>query len=939
MIKRISIIKDLKIADKYRISNATEGAKMSKINDLIKKLPLVAFGTQEFAKNEQYKRILYERYRKILDTESWTEQMVGTGEIVNRFDKVITDSENNLVNQRFNSRLYVEKAKSNIIQSERILYDIYKTDNNENSFNNAIGFFGARYELLAFLFFLIDKDRFVPARPSFFEKIFKMLELDTACLRRCSWENYIGFIKALEEIKNEVTEAGYKADLLDIHSLVWISADILGDASMINDRIKPVNEWIIPCNLSLYNLQGALSDLKIIDWKQVQSMKNAQIGDIIYIYCSAPISKVCYKGAIIKTAKPFSTINDSNYGGNPAHDQGLYMEIAVFREYSLSDGCSYKDLSANGLIGTLIGPRKINPMLSTYLHSLDRQQIQVDRMDGGVPETCLIPFPLNIDEMLDGCDESEIDKNTMSNEQTNVALNTILYGPPGTGKTYNTMIYAVAIVENVLVETIAQEAAIDENHYKDVRNRYREYCEQKRIAFTTFHQSYGYEEFIEGLRPVLENDMDNCNDNEHVELEYELRPGVFKRFCDEAKILNAVETGNMVTDINIDRDAIIWKISLEGAGDNPTRIDCMENGYIRIGWDQYGEDIDKIPDDSDGLQILKRFKDELKIGDIVLSCYSKRTIDAIGIITGEYKYLGTKDYYNRARAVKWIVTGINEDIVDINGGKVLTLSTLYKLNKITVNDVLGIIKKYIQPLVKKEHVAKNHVMIIDEINRGNISKIFGELITLIEETKREDADEEMSVVLPYSQKPFSVPKNIYILGTMNTADRSIALMDTALRRRFSFVEMMPKPELLHDIEIEKDGVVLDIESMLSKMNERITYLYDREHTIGHAFFMKMKKKEYANINTLADIFRNSIIPLLQEYFYEDYNKIQLVLGDNGKDDANKFIVNTPIKSSTLFAKNSSSSRIQVPEIEDYEFTYSIQESAFSDINSYIRIYQ
>jgi len=186
-----------------------------------------------------------------------------------------------------------------------------------------------------------------------------------------------------------------------------------------------------------------------------------------------------------------------------------------------------------------------------------------------------------------------------------------------------------------------------------------------------------------------------------------------------------------------------------------------------------------------------------------------------------------------------------------------------------------------------KYIYKNQkpfVLIIDEINRGNISKIFGELITLIESNKRIGADEGLMVRLPYSKKEFGVPQNLYIIGTMNTADRSIALMDNALRRRFQFVEMMPKPELLLNIVVRKDGVDIKIEKLLKKINERIEFLYDRDHTIGHSFFMKLKKDmdDEEKYSELCSIFANNIIPLLQEYFYDDWEKIQMVLGDHIK---------------------------------------------------------
>ena len=181
---------------------------------------------------------------------------------------------------------------------------------------------------------------------------------------------------------------------------------------------------------------------------------------------------------------------------------------------------------------------------------------------------------------------------------------------------------------------------------------------------------------------------------------------------------------------------------------------------------------------------------------------------------------------------------------------------------------------------------------IDEINRGNISKIFGELITLIEPEKRIGAAEEIKVTLPYSGDQFGIPKNVYILGTMNTADRSLAMMDTALRRRFDFVEMMPNSGLIRK-EVGDSGSIegFNLADILDALNERIEYLYDREHTLGHAFFM--------NNNTLADVkrtFENKIIPLLQEYFYDDFRKIRAILNDkNGI-----YIVEKEISPNKLF---------------------------------------
>jgi len=178
---------------------------------------------------------------------------------------------------------------------------------------------------------------------------------------------------------------------------------------------------------------------------------------------------------------------------------------------------------------------------------------------------------------------------------------------------------------------------------------------------------------------------------------------------------------------------------------------------------------------------------------------------------------------------------------------------------------------------------RKFAMVIDEINRGNISKIFGELITLIEIDKREGAKQAVSVTLPYSGDAFSVPSNVDVIGTMNTADRSLALLDTALRRRFEFVELMPDLSVLNGLVVSHDDVEIDIVSLLETMNKRIEALYDRDHTIGHAYFIGLDKMPASErFGELNSIFRNRIIPLLEEYFFEDWQKIRLVLGDNQK---------------------------------------------------------
>lgn len=437
----------------------------------------------------------------------------------------------------------------------------------------------------------------------------------------------------------------------------------------------------------------------------------------------------------------------------------------------------------------------------------------------------------------------------------NPPLNQILYGPPGTGKTYHTIDKALEI----LGENLASR------HEKKVK--FDEYVKNGQIVFTTFHQSYGYEEFVEGIKPIIDNDENSQ------EVKYDIKDGIFKKLCKKAldkkrKIINN-------EDISIDKNSKVWKISL---GANASlRDECFEKNKICIGWN----DIPKNKDErflnlgSNDKNSIISFVEYMQIGDLVCVFNTSKTIKGVGVIVSDVKY--SDGEYQTYREVKWISKDNEINILDLNNDKILVQKTVYELYRISSNDLLAKInlnnpKDNTNNLeIAEDNTTKNFIIIIDEINRGNVSKIFGELITLIEPSKRIGADEELKVRLPYSKDEFGVPKNVYIIGTMNTADRSITSLDTALRRRFEFVEMMPKPNVLSD---NCKGV--NLQKLLEAINTRIEYLLDREKTIGHAFFIGVDSLE-----KLKKVFQNKIIPLLQEYFYNDYALIDAVLNKNG----------------------------------------------------------
>ena len=366
----------------------------------------------------------------------------------------------------------------------------------------------------------------------------------------------------------------------------------------------------------------------------------------------------------------------------------------------------------------------------------------------------------NTDEYMDNSFYSEIA------EALEGKKNVILQGAPGTGKTY-------AIPE--VVTRLCKED-IDYEDRDEVMDAFNKLVDEKRVVFTTFHQSMDYEDFIEGLKPEVD-DAGN--------VQYKVQNGIFKALCKSASA--PIITNNQ---IELGEHPTIWKVSLAGTYDNEVRSDCLKNGYIRIGWDAYGAEPDEQTVYSDGGKIIvDTFINKMEIGDIVMSCYTNKLVDGVGVITGDYEWRDDFKQYKRVRRVKWLVKGIKEDITPIIK-KTMTLSTVYRLNDMTVEDVLGILKKYdAAGKTTAEKNVKPYVIVIDEINRGNVAKIFGELITLIEADKRAGAQMPLKVKLPYSKEDFSIPSNVYLLATMNTADRSLSQFDYAMRRRFRMIPL------------------------------------------------------------------------------------------------------------------------------------------------------
>lgn len=487
-----------------------------------------------------------------------------------------------------------------------------------------------------------------------------------------------------------------------------------------------------------------------------------------------------------------------------------------------------------------------------------------------------------------------INNNAAKNTMTKISKNTILYGPPGTGKTYQTVNKALEIIDG---STDGDRNALKEH--------FAQYQDDGQIEFVTFHQSYGYEEFVEGIKAGT-TDADT--------IAYNLEDGVFKKISTEA-LFDCLEFKSFEEDLNFAElyDILVEKITKEGTA----QLRSKDDKIIEIREVSKRDTLHCYHGESDvrhsvGKERLKKLYDQYNILNDLneLSGFHKKFTEIIG---------------GANQTVYWTVLHkileYKEEMSKENDSPIAEREVVEYGKK----------KELIMALKEKKFrdASKNYVLVIDEINRGNISKIFGELITLIEESKRTGESDETIVRLPYSGEQFTVPSNLYIVGTMNTADRSIALLDTALRRRFDFEEMMPVYDIISD---DVEGI--DVRQFLQKMNERIEMIFDRDHVIGHAYFLNVDSKD-----KLDHVMRNKIIPLLQEYFYDDWDKIQKVLGDYegqnkilGDDseieDEDRFITSTAYDTSVLGFDDE--------EVDESEKRYEINDDF--TVQAYMKLY-
>lgn len=502
---------------------------------------------------------------------------------------------------------------------------------------------------------------------------------------------------------------------------------------------------------------------------------------------------------------------------------------------------------------------------------------------------------------------------------SNSPLNQIFFGSPGTGKTYHTVNEALKIVGY----------DIEGKSRKEIKAEFDKRMANGQIVFTTFHQSMSYEDFIEGIKPEYSETKQL--------VEYPIKSGIFKQIC-----YNALKD--------------MYYANIERKEDNEVDFDFIYDAFIRDLKSKFKEN-DYPFKTKDGSE-LRFDKNELFENNRIVAYY-KWSNASTQSGEGKTPFLIKKD-----KIQKMLEEGVSDSETNLKARLKLMLGYHISAHYAVYKSFLQFLKgnpntnttltesemetvegesdysKYLEQLsiIQKQKgklsIAKPYVIIIDEINRGNISQIFGELITLLEVDKRFGNDEALNVKLPYSKEEFSVPSNVYIIGTMNTADRSVEALDTALRRRFSFVEMMPDSDLLapnymfwqllwdnlgivwddpkykepekrlldflgaskqiwdnrkknwdnmfeegkfiEQIELfpEEEFTGYNLKNILDTINNRIEILLSRDNSIGHSYFLKVDSEE-----ALKNAFFNGIIPLLQEYFYGDYGKIGLVLGE------------------------------------------------------------
>lgn len=553
-------------------------------------------------------------------------------------------------------------------------------------------------------------------------------------------------------IERMAFDKDFRSKVLDVHLTTEINTK--------------TNYWIFQGNPNYYDVVGALKNTSITSWKVASHKDKIKIGDKFILRVTGSESGVYSLGEItsevgkIITDEKELTFYKTQF--NPNEDR---VEVKITHNF-VDNPILLKNIQDNSVLESL----KVGNQ-GTNFSATKEQYEELMRL-------------------------SQIKKTTM-----NYPLNQILFGCPGSGKTYTTKKLAVEIIEDRRFGNTKEER-------EEILRLYDHYLKLKQIRFTTFHQSLGYEDFIEGIKPkTIEKTV-----------VYEVEDGIFTQIASKAQ-------DNWLNSKSDKKNTILFEDALVKLKD-----EWEENISMKFPLKTKGSDFTILSFNEKNIRFTKS---------------SGGTGHTLSFKTMKELFYGEREHTNQGVGLYYppIIEKLTSYSADTNTSK--------KLDRF--------------------------VLIMDEINRGNISSIFGELITLIEDDKRLGCDESIEVVLPYSKENFGVPPNLYLIGTMNTADRSVEALDTALRRRFSFVEMKADPEVLIQGHVNKGlitGTNINLIDLLKSINERIELLIDKDHQIGHSYFIGVN-----SLPELKYVFQNKIIPLLEEYFYGDFGKIGLVLGD------------------------------------------------------------
>ena len=627
------------------------------------------------------------------------------------------------------------------------------------------------------------------------EEIFKRWLRDTKNLSDNTIRNYTNRLKNI--IPSKLVEVNFKEENVSLYDLsieelkninelfekniydfqewnrtptiggeAWSALKYLIEFLQIQNKIY----WLIPNNPNVYDAIGAFKELKEIDWGN-KSNNKFKIGDIAYIYVSKPIQSIAIKTEVSKIDIPKDEIlgNDEKYFLNHNIDDRESFVRLKFLEFTNQDNLSLQNLQENGL--------KQAP------------QSKITIKDD------LLKYILKFEKI----------GNTMPKSTQKQALNQILYGSPGTGKTFNTINRAIEIIDSDFYKE-------NRDDREALKEKFEEYKKAGQIEFITFHQSFSYEEFVEGIKAIPAGKDGNENGEDMI---YDVVDGIFKKLSNKAKI-DFFENNSIKKNITKRKfilNAKALNIQAEMIEDDENNFRVLKGSKVRKG----------------EAESFKNYN---------YSSLKNKVLETAKYIEQDEFYILEEDFtFQSMSAASSVILGRQS-----NG---------YNDWKEVLDDNLS----------KKDNKnIKNYILIIDEINRGNISKIFGELITLIEPSKRIGVDEEIRLKLPYSQELFGVPSNLYIIGTMNTADKSIALLDIALRRRFEFVPKYP--------DVELSGVYN--KEILSALNKAILERKNHDFTIGHAYFMG---EDYSLVKTI----NSKVIPLLLEYFMNDEREVTAIL--------------------------------------------------------------